>query len=75
MDHSVQGHIQRLSSEELETFLQRCMLLKEWDNYCHIVPQILETLELRNHSVPQTILKSWETHLNEKNAASVSEVT
>ena len=66
MDHSVQGYLQRLSSGELEVFLRRCMLLDQWYDYDHIVPQMLKLLELRSHPVPQQILNSWEAYQEKK---------
>lgn len=59
MDHSVEGYIQRLSSEELAVFLQQCMLRHQWDDYSHIVPQIIAILQDRQYPLSKVILDDW----------------
>ena len=44
MEHSVKAYLERLSAEELETFLRRCSESDQGEQYQYILPLVREIL-------------------------------
>ena len=66
MEHSVENYLQRLSTEELVTFLWWCLQMSAWDRYEYMIPQIIDLLQKRDDSVPKQILEAWHTYRKNK---------
>ena len=66
MEHSVENYLQRLSTEELVTFLGWCLQMSAWDRYEYMIPQIIDLLQKRDDSVPKQILEAWHTYRKNK---------
>ena len=73
MDYSVEAYLQRLTTEELETFLCQCMYRRQWDSYSYIIPRIIELLQSRNYPISQSILDSWEHYKQDQIQAGSSQ--
>lgn len=61
-NHTVQSYLTRSSTHELIAFLWQCVRLYQWDQYEHVIPQIMEILEKRSDTIPKSVLESWAMH-------------
>lgn len=64
MDHSVQGYLERRSTEELRSILKYCLDINRFRQYEDSIRIILKILQKRYeetpHEIPQYLYEMWD---------------